>query len=113
MGISNNRLFARHSREALFNSEAGQAGIQVASTQDQNGSLRSKDDEALRRARAVAEEAKVALGKRGPVWWTGGAADLHRHMVANGPCSAWYGSTVQRESLREQGERRGSDVVQG
>lgn len=63
--------------------------------------LRSNDDEALGRARAAVQEAKVALGERGPVWWTDDAPDLNRHMVANTPYAAWYASAVQRASLRE------------
>ena len=43
------------------------------------------DAEAERRARAAVDEAKRALGERGPVWWTDGAPDFNRRAVANTP----------------------------
>ena len=52
--------------------------------------LASSDDEALARARAAVNEAKVALGERGPVWWTDGAPDFNRRMARNTPYAAWY-----------------------
>ncbi|PZQ63476.1 MAG: hypothetical protein DI570_08915 [Phenylobacterium zucineum] len=45
----------------------------------------SEDPVALRLARARVHAAKVALGERGPVWWTDGAPDLNRRLVANSP----------------------------
>lgn len=41
-------------------------------------------------ARAAVDDAKRALGERGPVWWNDGAPDLNRQMVANTPYAAWY-----------------------
>ncbi|USX23470.1 hypothetical protein NHH82_15375 [Oxalobacteraceae bacterium OTU3REALA1] len=46
---------------------------------------KSGDAEAERRARAAVDEAKRALGERGPVWWTDGAPDFNRRAVANTP----------------------------
>lgn len=34
--------------------------------------LRTKDDTRLAQARAAVHAAKIALGERGPVWWTDG-----------------------------------------
>ena len=48
------------------------------------------DAEALRAARAAVDQAKRALGERGPVWWTDGAPDLNRRLVANTPYATWY-----------------------
>jgi hypothetical protein len=31
------------------------------------------------------DDSKVALGERGPVWWTGGKPDFNRHFVKNTP----------------------------
>ena len=45
----------------------------------------SGDDTAIRDARAKVNSAKVALGERGPVWWTDGTPDYNRHMVKNTP----------------------------
>lgn len=52
--------------------------------------LRAQDKEAERAARATVDEAKRALGERGPVWWTDGAPDFNRRMVANTPYAQWY-----------------------
>ena len=48
------------------------------------------DSEALAAARAKVDAAKVALGERGPVWWTDGAPDLNRRMARNSPYGAWF-----------------------
>jgi hypothetical protein len=48
------------------------------------------DRDAERDARTAVDEAKRALGERGPVWWTDGAPDLNRRMVANTPYATWY-----------------------
>jgi hypothetical protein len=45
--------------------------------------------EALRAARARVQAAKLALGERGPVWWTDGAPDYNRHLARNTPYAAW------------------------
>lgn len=54
--------------------------------------LRAGDDAALTAARKQVEAAKVALGKRGPVWWDDGAPDLNRHMEHSTSYAAWYAS---------------------
>ncbi|MGN2249564.1 hypothetical protein ACFWZ1_05740 [Frateuria sp. GZRe14] len=51
---------------------------------------RSGNHEALARAGKAVDEAKVALGERGPVWWEDGAPDLNRHLVKNSPYAAWF-----------------------
>ena len=43
-------------------------------------------------ARAQVDAAKVALGERGPVWWTDGAPDYNRKLVKNTPYAAWFAS---------------------
>jgi hypothetical protein len=52
----------------------------------------AKDKTAERAARSRVDAAKRALGERGPVWWTDGAADFNRHMVANTPYASWFES---------------------
>lgn len=52
--------------------------------------LADEDAEGLKAARAKVQAAKVALGERGPVWWTDGAPDLNRHMAKNTPYAAWH-----------------------
>jgi hypothetical protein len=36
------------------------------------------------------QEAKVALGERGPAWWTDGAPDWNRHLAKNTPYRDWF-----------------------
>jgi len=36
------------------------------------------------------DEAKVALGERGPVWWSDGAPDYNRNLVRNTPYADWF-----------------------
>ena len=51
---------------------------------------RAKNEAALKKARSQVNEAKVALGERGPAWWTDGAPDYNRYMAKNTPYSDWY-----------------------
>jgi hypothetical protein len=47
------------------------------------------DDAALAAARTAVNDAKVALGERGPVWWEG-EEDWNRHLARNTPYADWY-----------------------
>ncbi|PYE42620.1 hypothetical protein DFI02_106195 [Rhizobium sp. PP-F2F-G20b] len=49
-----------------------------------------EDRAAMVEARRRVEAAKVALGERGPAWWTDGAPDYNRHLVKNTPYAAWF-----------------------
>lgn len=51
---------------------------------------RAADVNAERVARARVDAAKVALGERGPAWWTDGAPDWNRKMAVNTPYAAWW-----------------------
>jgi hypothetical protein len=48
--------------------------------------------EDMRTARAQVQQAKVALGERGPVWWQDGSPDFNRYQVHNTPYAHWYES---------------------
>lgn len=52
--------------------------------------VRAGDAVAREEARQAVDDAKQALGERGPVWWTDGAPDLNRHMVKNTGYAEWY-----------------------
>jgi hypothetical protein len=52
---------------------------------DVRAALAAEDADALADARRRVHAAKVALGERGPVWWTDGAPDLNRRLVKNTP----------------------------
>jgi hypothetical protein len=51
---------------------------------------RDADTAALTLARERVNAAKVALGERGPVWWSDGAPDLNRRLVRKTPYRAWF-----------------------
>ena len=52
--------------------------------------LDSGKPEQLAQARSAVDKAKIALGERGPVWWTDGAPDLNRHKVSGSPYAEWW-----------------------
>ena len=51
---------------------------------------RERDAELERKARDQVDEAKRALGERGPVWWQDGAPDYTQYKVENTPYADWY-----------------------
>ncbi len=53
---------------------------------------RAGDVELVAEARRRVDEAKVALGERGPVWWSDGAPDENRRLVKNSRYASWYAS---------------------
>ena len=59
--------------------------------------LKANDDNALKAARANVQTAKVALGERGPVWWTDGAPDVNRKMARNTSYAAWFAALPDEE----------------
>lgn len=50
---------------------------------------KSDNAEALSLARQAVNEAKIALGERGPVWWPDGDPDYNRYMAKNTPYADW------------------------
>ena len=61
---------------------------------------RGGDAIALRRARQKVHAAKVALGERGPVWWTDGTPDYSRRLARNTPYAAWYTAAAPTDAGR-------------
>jgi hypothetical protein len=59
---------------------------------------RRGDEEGKALARSRVDEAKRALGERGPVWWSDGAPDFNRQLVKNTPYAQWF------EALSQMGE---------
>ncbi|CAO3426084.1 hypothetical protein [Azospirillum doebereinerae] len=51
---------------------------------------RASDHDAEAAAHATVDQAKHALGERGPVWWTDGAPDLNRRMARTTPYAEWH-----------------------
>ena len=62
----------------------------MAARRDVGAAKRAGDSEGMIAARDAVDAAKVALGERGPVWWTDGATDLNRHMAKDTPYSEWF-----------------------
>lgn len=63
----------------------------VRQLMDARRALRGRPTEEQRRlAREQVDQAKQALGERGPVWWTDGAPDLNRKLVKNTPYAEWF-----------------------
>ncbi|WP_349509586.1 hypothetical protein [Tardiphaga robiniae] len=52
----------------------------------------ASDEEAEAAANRDVDDAKQALGERGPVWWSNGNPDVNRYMVKNTPYAAWFAS---------------------
>ena len=52
--------------------------------------MRTDDVAAEKAARRDVDLAKVALGERGPPWWTDGTPDFNRHMAKNTPYAEWF-----------------------
>jgi hypothetical protein len=59
--------------------------------------MRAGDEGGREQARKRVDAAKIALGERGPVWWTDGAADVNRHMVKNTNYAAWFAALENGE----------------
>jgi len=81
----------RRANPALPESERAELVRQLMKARSDLGRARRLgDDDARRDARARIDAAKVALGERGPAWWSDGAPDYNRRLVANTPYRDWY-----------------------
>lgn len=70
----------------------------VGELMDARRMLRGNPSEECRLiARAAVDQAKRALGERGPPWWDDGAPDYNRRMVANTLYASWYESLARAE----------------
>lgn len=57
----------------------------MAARRDVGAAVRANDVMASKAARVRVHAAKVALGERGPVWWSDGVPDYNRRLVKNTP----------------------------
>jgi hypothetical protein len=62
----------------------------MAARREKARAIRSGDRVAKGLARQRIDEAKQALGERGPVWWSDGSRDWNRHMVLTTPYAEWF-----------------------
>ena len=67
----------------------------MAARRDVGAARRKGDHAAETKAREEVDRVKVALGERGPVWWTDGAPDFNRHLARNTPYADWFASVDQ------------------
>lgn len=51
---------------------------------------RAGDAAAETDAHEAVDRAKIALGERGPVWWSDGQPDLNRHMARTSSYADWH-----------------------
>lgn len=58
--------------------------------------------DALRAARGRVHAAKVALGERGPVWWTDGAPDYNRRLARGAPYADWAATQETADQPRQR-----------
>ena len=70
----------------------------MTARRDVGRAKRQGDAAGLIAAREAVDAAKIALGERGPVWWSDGAPDLNRRMARNTPYAAWYQAVQDRET---------------
>jgi len=65
----------------------------VRQLMDARRALRGQRPEPERAAaRREVDDAKRALGERGPVWWSDGTPDFNRKLVKNTPYREWFDS---------------------
>lgn len=62
----------------------------MTARRDVASARRASDEDAEAEAHAAADQAKHALGERGPVWWDDGAPDLNRHMARTTIYAEWF-----------------------
>lgn len=48
------------------------------------------EENATAAARKRVDDAKIALGERGPTWWDDGAPDYNRKLAKNTPYAGWW-----------------------
>ncbi|MEJ7933878.1 hypothetical protein WG907_06335 [Sphingobium sp. AN558] len=97
------RLWRMSSPDLGEDSRATFVRALMAARRKVGAAKRSGDEEAEDAAHAGVDEAKRALGERGPIWWTDGAPDLNRHMVRTTPYAYWYAALDSDQSDTKQG----------
>lgn len=61
----------------------------------------AEDEDAMRAARTDVQTAKVALGERGPIWWSDDAPDVNGYHPKNTAYAHWWCELSEEE--REAG----------
>ena len=93
----------RSSNPALEPQVRQQLVDQLMTARRQVGAARKAGDaDAEKTARVAVGQAKRALGERGEVWWTDGAPDYNRRMVANTPYAQWHAALSSEKSQADR-----------
>lgn len=88
----------RRSNPALADEERSKLTVDLMKARRAVASaLKARDDAALGQARAAVNATKIALGERGPAWWTDGSPDFNRRLARNTPYADWF-ATVEPAS---------------
>lgn len=78
---------------------SAQTAALMRARREVGGALRRGDEKEERAARRRVHRAKVALGERGPVWWTDGTPDYNRRLAVNTPYREWYQRSIRWEEI--------------
>ena len=84
------RLWRRTDPGLLAAERERQVQLLMTARRDVQQARRAADLAAERDARRRVHLAKVALGERGPVWWTDGAPDYTRKLARSTPYADWF-----------------------
>jgi hypothetical protein len=76
---------------------AGLVGRLMKARRAVRDAKRSADLKAEAAAHKAVDDAKRALGERGPIWWEDGAPDLNRHMAKNTLYADWYAKLARSD----------------
>ena len=79
----------------------------MAARRDKGAAMRAGADAAREAARVRIDAAKVALGERGPPWWTDGTPDVNRRMAKNTVYAEWWASLNRDKADTPPGEGSG------
>ena len=71
----------------------------MAARRAKQSAMKASDPHAREAARQRVDAAKIALGERGPVWWTDGAPDLNRHMARTTGYAEWHEHMTRQGGL--------------
>lgn len=95
----------RRSNPALANDERERLVAELmAARRAVAAARRSGDDEARKAARVAVDDAKRALGERGPVWWDDGSPDYNRRLAKTTPYAEWYAAVVARVTRQSESD---------
>jgi hypothetical protein len=88
--VMRGRLWRRSNPQLSGEDRQRLTALLMAARRAKGTAMRKGDEEGREQATQQVEAAKIALGERGPVWWTDGAPDVNRHMVKNTSYASWF-----------------------